>query len=253
MRRLWNTILLGAGAGLLLWGVVAPALGQTAEEIVRRAEDAIKGRTSHGIFVMRVVTPDYQRTLKMESWWVGNEKALIKIIAPAKEAGNRTLKIGNEIWMYLRNTETTIRIPPSMMLQSWNGSDYTYDDLVRESNLVRDYKITLAGTDTVDGAVCWKLELIPKPEAPVVWGKVYYWVRKQDYLPAKVEYYDERGQLIRTMHFLEFKRMGGRKIPTRWIMRNERKPGHYTELIIKKVRFNIRIPDRIFSFRELER
>ncbi len=238
----------------LIWAAgVQVAGGQSAREILQRAENAIKGKTSHGIFVMKVVTPEYQRTLKMESWWVGNEKALIKIIAPAKEAGNRTLKIGNQIWMYLRNTETTIKIPPSMMLQSWNGSDYTYDDLVRESNLVRDYEVTLAGTDTVDGVPCWKLRLVPRPDAPVVWGKLYYWVRKQDNLPARVEFYDEKGKLIRTMHFLEFKHMGGRKIPTRWVMRNERKPGHYTELIIEKVRFNIRIPNRIFSFRELER
>lgn len=237
-----------------LAALVCPvAHAQTAIEIVQRAENAIKGKTSHGIFTMRVVTPDYERTLKMESWWVGNEKALINIIAPAREAGNRTLKIGNEIWMYLRNTETTIKIPPSMMLQSWNGSDYTYDDLVRESNLVRDYEIRLVGNDTIDGEATWKLELKPRPEAPVVWGKLFYWVRKSDFLPARVEYYDEEGELIRTMIFSDFKRMGGRKIPSRWVMRNERKPGHFTEIVIEQVEFDIRIPDRIFSFRELER
>jgi len=232
---------------------VGASSAQTPEEIVRRAENSYKGKTSHGIFVMKVVTPDYVRTLKMESWWMGNEKALIKIIAPAKEAGNRTLKIGNQIRMYLRNTETTIKIPPSMMLQSWNGSDFTYDDLVRESNLVRDYEIRIVAEDTLDGVPTWKLELLPRPDAPVVWGKLYYWVRKPDYLPARAEYYDEDGKLIRTMLFRDVKRMGGRKIPTRWIMRNERKKGHYTEIVIQKVQFDIRIPNRIFSFRELER
>jgi len=226
---------------------------QNPIEIVRRAENAIKGKTSHAIVEMKVVTPDFERTLKMESWWVGNEKALIEILSPKREKGNRTLKIGNEIWMYLRSTETTIKIPPSMMLQSWMGSDYTYDDLVRQSNLVRDYEITLLGSDTLKGKLCWKLQLIPRPEAPVVWGKVLYWVLQKDYLPLQVQYFSEKGDLVRTMEFSEFRTTGGRKIPTRWIMRNETKPGHYTELKLIEVEFDIRIPDRIFTFRALER
>jgi outer membrane lipoprotein-sorting protein len=229
------------------------ANAQDAAEIVRRAEDAYKGETSHGIFVMRVVTPDYERTLKLESWWVGNEKALIEILAPAREAGNRTLKIGDEIWMYLRRTETTIKIPPSMMLQSWSGSDYTYDDLVRESNLTRDYEIRLVGSDSLQGLPAWKLELLPRPDAPVVWGKLWYWVRQQDSLPARIEYYDEDGQLIRTMVFQDIETMGGRRIPTRWVMRNERKENHYTEIVLEEIEFDVSIPDRIFSFRALER
>ncbi len=226
---------------------------QNPVEIVRRAENAIKGKTSHGIVEMKVVTPDFKRTLKMESWWVGNEKALIEILSPKREKGNRTLKIGNEIWMYLRSTETTIKIPPSMMLQSWMGSDYTYDDLVRESNLVRDYQITLLGVDTVQKKPAWKLQLIPRPEAPVVWGKVLYWVFQDNYLPAKVQYFSEKGELVRTMIFTDIKKVGGRTIPTRWIMRNETKPGHYTELKLIEVEFDVLIPDRIFTFRELER
>lgn len=246
----FNIVLLPLALLLALYGIALP---QNAEEIIRKAEDAIKGKTSHGIFVMRVVTPDYERTLKMESWWVGNDKALIEILEPKREAGNRTLKIGNEIWMYLRSTETTIKIPPSMMLQSWNGSDYTYDDLVRESNLIRDYEISLMGIDTISGAACWKLQLIPRPEAPVVWGKLWYWVRQSDYLPARVEYYSEKGDLVRTMVFEDFKFMAGRKIPTKWIMRNETKQGHFTEFQILQVEFDISIPDRIFTFRGLER
>lgn len=129
---------------------------------------------------MTVVTPDYRRTRRLEAWWEGNEKALIVTLEPPREAGNRTLKRGNELWMYLRETETTIKIPPSMMLQSWMGSDFTYDDLVRESNPVRDYHIRLLRTDTLNGVPCYVLELVPKPEAAVVWGKLLYWVRRPD-------------------------------------------------------------------------
>lgn len=226
---------------------------QTVEEIINKAEDMIKGETSTGTFTMTVVNPDFKRTVVMESWWVGNEKALIVIKSPAKEAGNKTLKIKNEMWNYLKNTETTIKIPPSMMLQSWNGSDLTNDDLVRESNLVDDYYLKLLFEEPIQGENSWKIELKPKPSAPVVWGTIYYWVRKSDYLPALIQYYDEKGNLHRTMTFSDYKIMDNRKIPTKWTIINNKKSGHYTEFIYNEVKFNVKIPDRIFSFKELEK
>jgi outer membrane lipoprotein-sorting protein len=240
---------------LLLALAACPSLlvSQDASEIIQRSEDAIKGRTSKGTFEMTVTTPSYTRTLAMDSWWVGNEKALIAIKSPKKEAGNKWLKIKNEMWSYLKNTETTIKIPPSMMLQSWNGSDFTNDDLVRESNLVMDYDQTVAGKDTIGGALCWKIRMIPHPDAPVVWGRIDYWVRTADYLPARQEYYDEKGALVRTMQFDDYKMMSGRKIPTTWLMVNSAKEGHSTEFTILDAQFDVRISDRIFSLRELER
>jgi len=224
-----------------------------AKEIIKRSENLLKGNTSEGTFEMTVVTPDYERTLTMESWWIGNEKALIVIESPKREAGNKTLKIGNEMWMYLKNTETTIKIPPSMMLQSWNGSDFTNDDLVRESNLAEDYFQKLIGEEEISGESCWKIELDPKPDAPVVWGKLYYWVRKQDYLPARVEYYDEKDTLVRHMEYSQYQVFGKRKIPGQWSMVNDSKPGQHTDLEIIEVQFDVKIPDSRFSFRELER
>ncbi len=237
---------------MLAWGSVW-AQSVDVNAIVKRSEDAIRGKTSHAVFEMKIVTPYYTRTLKLESWWVGTEKALIVILAPPKEAGNKTLKIGNELWNYLRNTETVIKLPPSMLLQSWNGSDFTNDDLVRESSMVRDYQLTLVGEDTIDGVPCWKIQGIPKPEASVVWGKILYWVRKTDNLPSRVEFYDENGTLIRHLEYRDFKVMGGRKIPTHWVMINDVKPGRRTEIRLLKIRFDIKIPSRIFSLRELER
>jgi outer membrane lipoprotein-sorting protein len=220
---------------------------------VRKAEDMLKGKSSHGTMEMKVTTEDFSRTLKMESWWVGTEKALITILAPKQEAGNRTLKIGRELWMYLRTTETSIKVPPSMMLQSWMGSDYTYDDLVRESDLFRDYHITLVGNESVGNEECWKMQLIPKPNAPVTWGKQFYWVRKSDNLPARVEYFDEKGKSVRLMLFEDFKIMGGRKIPTRWLVKSMVELDRSTEIKIENLEFDVKIPDRIFTFRGLER
>jgi outer membrane lipoprotein-sorting protein len=234
--------------------VFAPsALSQSADQIVRRAEDLLRGKSSKGTFIMRVITPDYTREMRMETWWVGTEKALIVIRSPQREAGNKTLKIKNEIWSYLRNTETTIKIPPSMMLQSWNGSDFTNDDLVRESSVADDYTHKIVSTEPLQNEKCWKIEATPKPEAPVVWGKLYYWVRETDNLPARVEYYDEKGKLMRTMAFSDYKVMGGRKLPATWTMINDTDPGHKTEFEILNISFDIKISDRVFSFQELER
>lgn len=238
---------------LILTILTTVTLGQTPEEIIQRAENTIKGETAHGKFRMTVTTPDYTRELTMEAWYKGNEKALIIIESPPREAGNKTLKIGNEMWNYLKNTETTIKIPPSMMLQSWNGSDFTNDDLVRESNLADDYNQEIVGEENMENELCWKILLNPKPDAPVVWGKLYYWVRKSDNLPARIEYYDESEELMRYMTFNQIERLGGRKLPTKWTMHNIAEEGHSTTIKILSMEFNLTIPDRIFSFRELER
>ena len=242
------------GKSIILSTLLSLALfAQTAEEIVKKAEDAVKGNSARGTIEMTVTTPDYTRTMKMESWWVGNEKALIVIRAPKKEAGNKTLKIGNEMWNYLKNTETTIKVPPSMMLQSWNGSDFTNDDLVRESNLNQDYTMTLLGKDTVESTECWKIELQPHPDAPVVWGRLLYWVRVGDNLPARIDYFDEKGERIRHLLYSDHKVIGNRKIPTRWVMHNDIKEGRQTEIRLLEMQFDVKISDRVFSFRELER
>jgi len=228
------------------------ALGQTADEIIKEAEDAVKGENSSAVIVMTIKTKDYTRMLEMESWWIGNNKALIVTKAPKKEAGNKTLKIGNEMWSYLHNTETTIKIPPSMMLQSWNGSDFTNDDLVRESNLNRDYDANVIAKEKIAGEESWKIELIPKPDAPVVWGKIYYWVRKSDYLPALVQYYDEKGKMIRYMTYTDIKIFHGKILPGEWTMYSKTEDERKTMIKLKDIRFDVQIPERKFSFQELE-
>ncbi|MEP0822983.1 MAG: outer membrane lipoprotein-sorting protein [Ignavibacterium sp.] len=226
---------------------------QSAYEIVKRSEDLVRGESSRGSFRMTVVTPEYSRTIIMDSWWKGTDKALIEIKSPPREAGNKTLKVGNELWMYLRNTETTIKVPPSMMMQSWNGSDFTNDDLVRESSMADDYTMEIAGEDTVGGAPTWIIDLSPRPTAPVVWGRIRHWVRKSDYLPARTEYFDEKGTLVRTMLYSDFRRFGGRVLPGKWRMLDNLEEGEYTELEYLSLDFDVNISDRMFSFRELER
>ena len=241
---------------ILLSLIAASANAQTpaANEIVDKSENLLKGKTSIGTYEMTVVTPEYERYMKMKYWWDdANDKSLIQTIAPKKEAGNKWLKIGTEMWNYLRSTETTIKIPPSMMLQSWNGSDFSNDDLVRESSLVKDYTHEILSEEEINGEMCWKIVSRPKPEAAVVWGKLYLWIRKKDNLAAVTQYFDEKGQLVRYMVFSEVQTMNGRTLPTRWTMYNKTKEGNRTEFKMLDVRFDAAIPEHTFSLRELER
>ncbi len=231
---------------------------QTARDIIAKAENLIRGTSSHGVFRMTVETPEFTRAIEMESWWVDKtdtepDKSLIVILEPKKERGNKWLKVGNEMWNYLRATETIIKIPPSMMLQSWNGSDFTNDDLARESSLSRDYVPEITGEEEIAGEPAWKLILRPEPDAPVVWGKLYIWVRKSDLLPSIVQYFDEKGKLVRTMRYTDVRSIGGRTIPTTWTMVTHTREGHRTVFRILDIGFDVSIPGRIFSFRELER
>lgn len=236
-----------------LIAITSQVFSQSAMEIIKKAENVIKGENAYGEISMTVVNPDYERTLKMRSWWVGNEKALIIIDSPKRERGNKTLKIGNEMWNYLKNTETTIKIPPSMMLQAWNGSDFTNDDLVRESNLEKDYKHKFLPDKTLSGELCWGVELIPNPDVAVVWGEIHYWVRKSDFIPARLDYFDEKGNMKRYMEFEEVKTLNGKKMPTIWRMINTSKEGSSTEMKVIDMKFDVKIPSRTFSFQELER
>jgi len=237
-------------------GLIPASTGITSEpdpqKLIDSAEDMVKGETARGTIEMTVTRPDFTRSMRMKSWWEGNEKALIVIEAPRKDAGNKTLKIGNEMWNYLENTETTIKVPPSMMLQSWNGSDFTNDDLVRESNYAEDYDASVEGTGEAEGEPYWDLLLRPKPEAPVVWGKLIYRISKADTLPVRLEYYDEQGTLKRHLVFSDRDTVGSRVIPTTWTMYDDTKDGHRTTMEILEMEFDIEIGDRIFSKRELE-
>ncbi len=146
-----------------------------------------------------------------------------------------------------------------MMLQAWNGSDFTNDDLVRESSMIEDYEHKIVGEETIGGEPCWKIELMPKPDAPVVWGKIFFWIRHKDFLPTLLEYYDEKGRLIRSLVYSDFGVIGGRMLPKIWRMENRIKEGHKTEFVILDITFDTKISDRVTSlprngaFRELER
>ncbi|MCB2200711.1 outer membrane lipoprotein-sorting protein [bacterium] len=224
-----------------------------AKEIVRKADEHLRGQTNKAEMTMRLERPDWSREISMKSWAKGTQQALILITAPARDEGTTFLKRGNEVWNWVPAVEKVIKIPPSMMMQSWMGSDFTNDDLVKESSIVEDYQHTLLGDTTIADRDCWKIQMIPKEEAAVVWGKVLLWVDKQDDLQLRVEYFDEDEELINVMEMSDIKMMGGRLIPARMEMSPVDEPGNKTILTYQSLDFNIKIKDNFFSEQNMKR
>ena len=244
--------------GLLLSTIFLPPFHTNAQDIdpkdiIDRVDRLLRGDSSHGRVEMTIVTKRWKRSVGMEIWSEGADKALVRITSPKKEEGTSTLKVGSDIWNYLPKIDRTIRTPSSMMGSSWMGSHFTNDDLVKESQLVRDFEIELTFDGERGGNKVWEFKLIPYPNAAVVWGLITYEVRKADLIPTWARYFDEDGELKRTMTFEEVRKMGGRSIPTLIRLIPTDKPNEYTQMIYHDLQFDIELPKRIFSLSELRR
>lgn len=233
--------------------LAASAAAQDATAVVERAERLMWGTTMQADLEMAITTPRWERTLTLKVWIERPRRALVRILSPAKEAGVGSLRIGGEMWNYLPAVERTIKIAPSLMMQSWMGSDFTNDDLVKASNLATDYKHRLTGMDAVDGDPVFVIEAVPKPDAAVVWGRVLLRIRRSDGLPLREEFFDERGTLIRVLSFSDIRLMHGRMIPTRWVMQTIAKPRNSTTIVVRDAAYDRSIADDVFTQRNLQR
>src|SRR5690606_13165180 len=187
----------------------------SAEEIIQKSEDNLRGGNSFAEMKMTIVRPDWTRETHIKSWSKGQDLALILITYPARDKGIAYLKRDNDIWNWQPRIERTIKLPPSMMSQSWMGSDFTNDDLVRESSLTDDYHQTLLGREKVGDLDCYKLELTPRENAAVVWGRLVLWISVEHFMQVKTEFYDEEDFLINTMTASQFTTFGNRHLPAR--------------------------------------
>lgn len=234
--------------------MASPAHALTGAQIIEKSDQAVQGKTQIAEIEITVKTRRWTRTLSMKSFGIrGEKKSFSEIHSPKKDAGNRFLLIGDNMWHYVPNLQQTIKISPSMMLQSWMGSDFTNDDIVKESSIVNDYTHEIVGEETVDGHACYKLELIPKPEAIVVWGKIVYYARVSDCLPVREEFYNEHNVLKKQLFCEDFRHMDDRIIPIRYRMQTVSTPDRYTMMEIKSVDFDEPIDDFVFSLQNLKR
>lgn len=226
---------------------------QDAKEIVRRSNDLIRSKGSYSKITMEVIKPDWSRKMEMKVWALEPDYTLLVITKPAKNKGYVTLKRKKEVWNWIPSVRRVIKIPPSMMLQSWMGSDFTNDDLVRQSSIVEDYTHHIIGSEVLEGYDCYKIQLDPKPDAGVVWGKIIMWISKKGDLQLKADHFDEDGELIKTMVGSKVKKMGGRTIPTHWEMIPHDKPGQKTVMEYLDIKFNVRHKKAFFSQQNMKR
>lgn len=234
---------------LLISGILSNLSAQnlSAKEIVKKADDKGRGLTSQGEMTMTIIRPTWNRSITMKSWQKGTTYSMILITSPAKDKGQVFLKIKTDMWNWVPSIDKMIKIPPSMMMQSWMGSDFTNDDLVRESSVVSDYNHKLLGQESVRDQMCYKIEMIPHPDAPVTWGKVIVWITTKGFDTWKAEYYDEDMKLINTMNASNIKRMGDREVPVRLEIIPKENINNKTVLETKSLIFDKPMKDDFFS------
>ncbi len=226
---------------------------EDALAIVRAMERLMRGTTMTGSYSLVIIRPDWERIITFDTWAEGTERSFIRITEPPKERGVSFLKVGREMWQYIPRISRVIKIPPSMMMQSWMGSGFTNDDLVRESSLVTDYEHTLVDTLDMGDAEIYHLSLATRPEAPVAWARIALWVRTKDYVPLRAEYFNERGDRVRTLTYGDIRTIGGRTIPGRFELVEDRWPDRKTILLIREARFDVSIGSDVFTQANLRR
>ena len=226
---------------------------QTAIEIIKKADELTRGASSEGEMTIQIIRPKWTREMKMKTWSLGTEYSLMLITAPSKEKGTVMLKRKKEVWNWIPSIERTVKLPPSMMMQSWMGTDLTNDDLVRQSSVVIDYTHEILKDSIIDGRETWKLKLTAKPDAPVVWGHVLVWVDKEHYIQLRTEFFDEDGYLINIFNAYDIKVMDGRTMATKMEMIPVEEPGNKTILITEKINFDTGVKEDYFNTNQMKR
>ena len=239
--------------------LVAPLLlaAQVSEnkalDIIKEMDAKAKGNSSISSASMTIVRPTWTRTMEIKSWTKGIDYSLTLILSPARDKGSSFLKRDKEIWNWQPRIDRTIKLPPSMMMQSWMGSDFTNDDLVKESSVVVDYTHELVGEEMLEGRNCYKIILTPKEDAAVVWGKIEMWVDKELTIQLQTEFYDEDDYLVNTMYGKEVKELGGKMLPSVLEVVPADEEGHKTIITQHWIKFDEPIKLDFFSTSNMKR
>lgn len=239
----------------LLCGLFSQVANATSnlDEILNHVDQLWRGESSHTFMTMTVSTKNYQRQMSLEGWSKGKNKALVVIKAPKKDKGIATLKSEKNVWNYLPKINRVTKVPSSMMSGSWMGSHFTNDDLVKDSTFLDDYTNSLSFEGPRDSKDIYELTLIPKEDAPVVWGKVIIIVQKQDFIPLEVLYYDEDFSLKRTMTFDNQQQVGDKIIPHKLKLVPTDKPLESTTIEYHDISFDVALEERFFSIQNLKK
>jgi len=228
----------------------APPARPDVEALLTRIDDLYRSKSSIARIEIQVTTPRTTRSMRLQAWTRGEEEVLVVVEAPPREAGTATLRVGENLWNYLPRIARTIRVPPSAMLGSWMGTDFTNDDLVKESSLRNDFASRLdRRSDTPPG---WWIALDVKPDVVGRWARIELLVSDEG-LPVEERHFDRKGRLARTMTFDEIGVLGGRRIPAHIVLTPADTEGQRTEMRYLQVQFDVTLPDDTFSLSRLER
>jgi hypothetical protein len=235
---------------MIAWiAFAALAAEPTVTELLDATDDIARGSSSHAMLEMAVKTANYERTMTMEAWSQGEDKSLVILRAPAKDAGVATLKVGDALWNYLPKVDRTMKLPAGMMSGAWMGSHLSNDDLVKSSRLADDYDAAITARPAQGGV--WEVTLTPKPDAPVVWGRVVVTI-SADKIPMRIAFYAENGTLARTQTFEGVTEIDGRRVPRVMTVIPADKPNEWTRITYQSLDFDITLPPDTFSLQALK-
>jgi outer membrane lipoprotein-sorting protein len=235
---------------LLLSSNLLAANDDLLVKILAETDKLYRSSSSICTIEMKIKTKHWERTLVMEMWTKGMEKTMVRISSPRKDRGVATLKRNKEMWNYFPKINKVIKVPPSMMMGSWMGSDFTNDDMVKEATYLDDHFSKLVESDNQK---FYQIELIPKKETVTVWGKIVLKIRKSNLIVAEQLFYSEKGELVRTMEFLDVKEIGGKTIPTTIVLTPIKKAGKKTVVKYLKAEFDQNISDSVFGRKNLQK
>lgn len=227
-------------------GTVQAAAPADARALVAAAIDLVRGTSSYSEMTMEVHRPDWQKSSTLVGWTRGREDALMRFTAPAKDAGNATLKLSRDMWTFAPKVNRVIRLPASLMSQSWAGSDFSYNDLSRSDDLLVQYDLRLVATRTEDGHQVHEIEAIPHADAAVVWGKQVLRLRDDSVLLEET-FYDQDMKPLKRLKAMAVGKLGGRMMATRLRMTDLSEPDHYTEVTYKQLQFNVPVDAQRFT------
>ena len=235
---------------LIFSASAAYADDRDASQIVRDAINHWRGLSSHGEMTMIIHRPDWERTMSMESWSQGEKLSLVRVTAPQKDRGNGTLIDDDRMWTFSPKINRVIKVPSSMMNQSWMGSDFSNKDVSRADDVVEQYDHRILGTEVVDGQSVYEIEAIPKEGAAVVWGKEILLIR-DDKVMVREDFYDQDGVLVKSLVALEIGEMGGRVVAIRQRMSKTEEPEEWTEMLLLDTEYDVELSDNLFTLSNL--
>ena len=232
--------------------LAGPAIAEdrTGTEIVRAAVNHWRGLSSDSVMTMVIHRPDWERSMTMRGWTKGDDRSLVRVLEPKKDRGNGTLTDDNSMWSYSPKVNRVIKIPSSMMGQSWMGSDFSNKDVARADDIVDQYDHTILGVEEIDGITVYEVESVPHEDAAVVWGREVLKIR-DDHVVTEHRFYDQDGELVKTLVSLEIGEMGGRTIALRQPMGKVESPDEWTEIAVVSVDYDIELPDSLFTLSNL--